>query len=330
MPSKQKHLLEIAELSIDLLAPDGAVNLVSIESLVVNPADRLGIVGESGSGKSLTLRAILGVLPRDIRATGRVAFRGRDLLDLNEKRLRHFRGREISMVFQEPMTALNPTMRIGDQIAEGPRRRKELSRRQAQALAVELLRQVGVPDPTSRVRQFPHELSGGQRQRVVIAIALASRPALLLCDEPTTALDATIQKQVLELLRSLSADLELAIVLVTHDLGVVAQTCQRTAVMYAGSIVEQGPTEAVLRAPRHPYTLALLRAVPSASGQRTRSQGISGVPPEPRARPSGCPFHPRCGYRVAQCSSLRPPVSRAAKDWSVACFQSPIDDPASH
>jgi oligopeptide/dipeptide ABC transporter ATP-binding protein len=274
-------------------------------------------VGESGCGKTMTLRAILGLLPGRARITsGEVVFDGHAL---SPRSLGRLRGDSIGMVFQEPMTALNPVMRVGDQIAEGPRVRLRQSAREARERALELLRLVGIPDPERRYEAYPHELSGGLRQRIVIAIALASHPQLLLCDEPTTALDVTIQDQILHLLARLRADMGLSQVLVTHDLAVVAQTCERVAVMYAGRIVETGTVAEVFGAPRHPYTRALLRSVPDFDERRAHLASIAGMPPDLVSPPSGCRFHPRCDIAHPDCASVDPPLVSLGGDRGTAC-----------
>jgi oligopeptide/dipeptide ABC transporter ATP-binding protein len=265
----------------------------------------------------MTLRAILGLLPgRAHIASGEVVFDGEALSPGSLKKLR---GDSIGMVFQEPMTALNPVMRVGDQIAEGPRVRLGQSAEKARERALDLLRMVGVPDPERRLQAYPHELSGGLRQRVVIAIALACEPQLLLCDEPTTALDVTIQDQILHLLARLRRETGVSIVLVTHDLAVVAQTCERVAVMYAARIVETGTVAEVFGAPKHPYTRALLRSVPDFDERRAHLESIVGMPPDLVAPPSGCRFHPRCEIAHADCAEIDPPLIPLGGDRATAC-----------
>ncbi len=299
-------LLEVSGLQIGL---DTGVPLVHDVSLSAAPGELVGVVGESGSGKSLTLRAVAGLLPAGVRVTGgSVRFDSQEVLGASEPNLRALRGGSIGMVFQEPMTALNPTMRVGAQIAEGARAHLGLSRRAADQRASELLERVGIRDAAKRSRLYPHQLSGGLRQRVMIAIALAGSPRLLLCDEPTTALDATVTAQVLELLDELARDLEVAIVLVTHDLGVVSRACHRVVVMYAGRIVEEGTTDAVIRRPAHPYTLALLRAVPTRSTTIDDLVPIPGALPGPGAPLDGCPFAPRCALVEDACRAKAPPL----------------------
>jgi oligopeptide/dipeptide ABC transporter ATP-binding protein len=265
----------------------------------------------------MTMRAILGLLPgRAHIAGGEVVFDG---TALSARSLGRLRGDSIGMVFQEPMTALNPVMRVGDQIAEGPRVRLKQSAAQSRARALELLRLVGIPDPERRYRSYPHELSGGLRQRIVIAIALSCAPQLLLCDEPTTALDVTIQDQILHLLARLRAEMDVSMVLVTHDLAVVAQTCERVAVMYAARIVETGTVAEVFGSPRHPYTRSLLRSVPDFDDPRARLESIAGMPPDLITPPSGCRFHPRCEIAHPDCHDVDPPLIPLGTERATAC-----------
>lgn len=290
-PEMNRSLLTVDDLSVRLTHSGRTVTPVEEVSFTLAAGEALGIVGESGSGKSLTLRAVLGLLPPGGELDGSIRFDPPDLT----------RRRGIGMIFQEPMTALNPTMRVGDLVAEGARNRAGLSRAAARERAVELLRSAGVPEPDRRARMWPHQLSGGLRQRVMIAAALSTDPALLLCDEPTTALDVTIQDQILGLLTRLRHDLDMAMLFVSHDLAVVAEVCDRIAVMYAGRIVETGAVDDVLTRPRHPYTAALLASVPSFHAAAERLAGIGGRPPDPRAFPPGCRFAPRCGFAREDC-----------------------------
>ncbi|MGL3807757.1 ABC transporter ATP-binding protein [Paeniglutamicibacter sp. R2-26] len=283
----------------------------------VAAGEALGIVGESGSGKSLSLRAVLGLLPPGGSSQGTTEFsfeRG-----ASGRRAESVRGRGVAMVFQEPMTALNPTMRVGNLIGEALRVRSGLTGRAARARVIELMASVGIPDPARRAGMWPHELSGGLRQRVVIAAALASEPELLLCDEPTTALDVTIQDQILTLLRTLREERGMAMVFVSHDLAVVAEVCDRVAVMYAGRIVETGPVEEVLRAPRHPYTAALLASAPAFGSRGGELATIPGSPPDPRAFPPGCRFAPRCAFARPDCLEA-PYELRATASRATACI----------
>jgi oligopeptide/dipeptide ABC transporter ATP-binding protein len=290
-------------------------------SFSVAPGEALGLVGESGSGKTMALRAIAGLLPRVGSVTGgTMSFAGDDITHADKRAARELRGRSISMVFQEPMTALNPVMRVGDQIAEMPRRRLGRTKAQAFDRALELMRLVGIPDPVRRARAYPHELSGGLRQRVMIAIALSGDPRLILCDEPTTALDVTIQDQILKLLSGLREELGVALVFVSHDLAVIAQTCQRVAVMYGGMVVETGTVDEVFREPRHPYTLSLLRSVPDYELVRDRLATIPGTPPDLAAPPPGCPFHPRCPFAQDDCQEGQFPLRSLGTGRATACI----------
>jgi oligopeptide/dipeptide ABC transporter ATP-binding protein len=310
-------ILSVRGLRVEIPTPRGVVKAVDGIDLDIPRGGAFGLVGESGCGKSMTLRAILGLLPgRATIAGGEVVFDGQTL---SAKSLARLRGESIGMVFQEPMTALNPVMRVGEQIAEGPRVRLGQSAEKARARALELLRLVGVPDPERRYRAFPHELSGGLRQRIVIAIALSCEPKLLLCDEPTTALDVTIQDQILHLLERLRAETGVSIVLVTHDLAVVAQTCERVAVMYAARIVETGAVADVFGAPRHPYTRALLRSVPDFDDRQEQLESIGGMPPDLVAPPSGCRFHPRSEIAHADCATVDPPLIPLGGGRATAC-----------
>ncbi len=296
------QLLSVRDLKVAVA--DGVEPVVGA-TLRADRGEVVGVVGESGSGKSLTLKAIAGLLPTGVSvAGGEIKVGDIDVATANQGEVRRLRGGVVGMVFQEPMTALNPTMRIGRQIAEAARIHSGLSRKEAKARAIELLGQIGFTEPERRYRLYPHELSGGMRQRVVIAIALAGEPSLLLCDEPTTALDATVTIKVLDLIVGLAKKLNIAIVLVTHDLGVAARVCGRIVVMYGGRMVEEGPAEEVLRRPRHPYTLALLKAVPTRETTIEELHSIPGSPPSPGELDSGCPFAPRCPLAEPEC--LRP------------------------
>jgi oligopeptide/dipeptide ABC transporter ATP-binding protein len=290
-------------------------------SFSVDAGDALGLVGESGCGKSMTLRAILGLLPDRARIVkGEVLLDGEDLVALGTLQMREVRGSKVSMIFQEPMTALNPVMRLGEQIAEGPMTHLGQSRRAAQSTAVELMKLVGIPDAERRARSYPHEFSGGMRQRIMIAIALACKPKVILCDEPTTALDVTIQDQILKLMVGLCQDFGVSLVFVTHDLAVIAQTCKSVAVMYAGQVIETGTVEEVFRDPRHPYTLGLLRSVPDFERIADALEPITGSPPDMIAPPAGCRFHPRCPFAQSDCRSGDFPLRMIAQGRTTACI----------
>jgi peptide/nickel transport system ATP-binding protein/oligopeptide transport system ATP-binding protein len=270
----------------------------------------VGLVGESGSGKSVTLRSIMRLIREPGKVAGRVEWGGRDLVAMPAEDLRRLRGGEIAMIFQEPMTALNPVLRVGAQIEENLAAHTDLNRRQRRARALELMNIVGIPAPERRLDEYPHQFSGGMRQRAMIAIALASSPKLLLADEPTTALDVTIQDQILKLLLDLRDRLAMSVVLVTHDLGVVAATCDRMAVMYAGRIVETGTVGEIFARPHHPYSRGLLGSVPRSGQPRTLLQSIDGTPPSLTDLPMGCAFHPRCSLATDICRQDRPPLAR--------------------
>jgi oligopeptide/dipeptide ABC transporter ATP-binding protein len=310
-------LLEIRELQTHFFTDDGIVRAVDGVSLALEPGRTLAVVGESGSGKSVTALSVLRLvaMPPGRIVGGSIRFRGRDLLSLSEPEMRGIRGREISMIFQEPMTSLNPVYTCGEQIMEVLELHLKLDRSAAKKQAIELLRHVGIPSPEQRVDEYPHQMSGGMRQRVMIAMALACRPALLIADEPTTALDVTIQAQILELLRALQRELEMSVLLITHDLGVVAETADQVAVMYAGQVVETCGVRDIFHAARHPYTAGLLASLPrlgeeagphsGGSGPR-RLRVIPGQVPDPTRFPSGCRFHPRCPLAVERCRTEAP------------------------
>jgi oligopeptide/dipeptide ABC transporter ATP-binding protein len=290
----------------------GTARSVDGVSLDVHPGETLGIVGESGCGKSVTALSVLRLIrpPGRIEAGSQVLFEGRDLLALPEKELRAIRGNRIAMIFQEPMTALNPVFTVGDQIAEVVRVHERASAKAAWARAVEMLAAVGIPDPERRAKEYPHQLSGGMRQRVMIAMALVLKPAVVIADEPTTALDVTIQAQILELLADLQRRLGTAILMITHDLGVIAEVARRVVVMYAGEVVEESPVEALFAAPHHPYAEGLLAAVPRLGSRRDRLATIPGTVPPATAWPTGCRFRDRCPYAWERCATEHPPLYR--------------------
>ena len=289
-------------------------------SFRVMPGEVMGLVGESGSGKSVTLRSILGLLPLNAGARGEVIWQGRNLLTLPPRDLRAVRGGQISMIFQEPMTALNPVLPVSLQIDENLRAHTNLNATGRKARARELMDLVGIPDAARRLDEYPHQFSGGMRQRVMIAISLASNPRLLLADEPTTALDVTIQDQILKLILDLRDALAMSVVLVTHDLGVVATTCDRMAVMYAGRIVETGPVAEVFASPQHAYTRGLLGSVPRAGTERSPLTSIEGTPPSLSSLPTGCAFHPRCTFASDRCLANVPALQEVGDGRAVACF----------
>ncbi len=289
----------------------GTARAVDGVSFDLYPGETLGLVGESGCGKTVTSLSILRLIPEPpghIRPGSLIEFEGRNLLTLASKDLRAIRGNEIAMIFQEPMTSLNPVFTVGDQIAEAAIVHQGLSRRAARAKAIEMLKLVGIPDPAERVDDYPHQLSGGMRQRVMIAMALVCHPKVLIADEPTTALDVTIQAQIIELLDRLQAELGMAVMLITHDLGVVAGTADRVVVMYAGQVVETATTAELFARPLHPYTEGLLAAVPRLDAPRKRLHSIPGQVPAATAWPTGCRFHPRCAYAWDKCAAEEPPL----------------------
>jgi oligopeptide/dipeptide ABC transporter ATP-binding protein len=314
-------LLQVSDLHVQIASRRGVVRAVDGVSLDVLPGEAAGLVGESGSGKSMTLRAILGVLPAEAKVTaGQIMFDGVDLAQISGSQLNRIRGPRIAMIFQEPMSALNPVMRVGSQIAEGPQVHLGMNRKKAAERAIELMQRVGIPDPERRFRSFPHEFSGGMRQRVMIAIALSCEPALILCDEPTTALDVTIQDQILRLLARLCHESGTSLVFVTHDLPVVAQLCQQLAVMYAGQIVERGRVQDVLTRPSHPYTLGLVRSAPDVDHPRSSLVAIPGSPPSLISPPTGCRFHPRCKFAEQDCVETEPELRFIEAGRATACL----------
>ena len=311
IPARESPLLEVRDLSVEFPTRHGTVRAVNGTSMVVGRGETLALVGESGSGKSVTSLAISGLLPRGARVRGSILFDGTDVVAATEGERRRLRGRHIAMVFQDPQSSLNPVLRIEEQIAETIRAHDSVSAAAARSRVIDLLGQVGMPRPAEVMRAFPHQLSGGMRQRVMIAIAMALNPELLIADEPTTALDATIQAQILELLLALTADHGTATLLITHDMGVVARTSRRVAVMYAGYVVESAPTKWLFAAPRHPYTVGLLRSTPRIDRPIEDLQPIPGSPPDPTRELIGCPFAPRCPRRLAVCDTVMPALAPA-------------------
>ena len=304
-------LLDINDLSVTFRTNDGDVNAVNGVSFQIDERETLAIVGESGSGKSQTAFAAMGLLARNGSASGSVKYDGEELIGLSQRKLNKVRANEIAMIFQDPMTSLNPYIRISDQMAEVLTLHKGMSRSQAIDESVKMLDAVRIPDARNRIRMFPHEFSGGMRQRVMIAMALLCRPRLLIADEPTTALDVTVQAQIMSLLGDIRHEFGTAIILITHDLGVVAEFCDRTLVMYGGQIMEEGGTEAVFERPTHPYTLGLLQAVPRLDRDDDTLATIAGEPPDMSRLPKGCPFTPRCAWRREPCPTVKPPLEGA-------------------
>ncbi len=316
-------LLSVRDLVVSFDSDEGELRAVDGVSFDVHDGRTLGIVGESGSGKSVTALSIMRLLPQPPGrfASGAIVFDGKDVLTLRERDVRRLRGSRVSMVFQEPMSSLNPVYTVGDQIGEALRVHKGLGRAEARAQAIEWMRKVGIPAPEERVESYPHELSGGMRQRVVIAMALACGPRLLIADEPTTALDVTVQAQILELLKKLQADLGMSIVLITHDLGIVSEFADEIVVMYAGAVVERAPAARLFEGPLHPYTAGLLASLPGYGDNRKqrRLPTIAGTVPDLRSLPSGCRFRDRCPRAIARCAEVRPELRRHGER-EVACI----------
>ncbi len=324
----RQPLLTVDDLRVEFWTARGTVYAVNGISFDIAPGETLGIVGESGCGKSVTSLALLGILARTARVpTGTAMFEGRDLLKLNDEQLRSVRGREIAMIFQDPMTSLNPVLTIGRQIREALEAHFDMDRDAAVKRSADLLDQVGIPSAKVRLKDYPHQFSGGMRQRAMIAMALAGEPKLLVADEPTTALDVTIQAQILELLRGLVADRGTALIMITHDLGVVAGMCDRVNVMYAGTFVETGGAEQVFARPRHPYTLGLLQSVPRLDfGRRQKLRPIEGAPRNMLSAPTACPFAPRCRYEVDRSREELPTLEEIEPGHRVACFNPVPED----
>ena len=321
-PRSEGPVLEVADLRTWFHTGAGIGRAVDGLSFHLGRGETLGLVGESGCGKSVAALSVLRlVAPPGRIEGGRVRFRGRDLLGLPEEEMRDVRGKEIAMIFQEPMTSLNPVLTCGDQIAEAVRRHLDVGRHEARGRAVDMMRRVGIPAPEQRVDEYPHQLSGGMRQRVMIAMALSCTPDVLIADEPTTALDVTTQAQILELLHRLQQEFHMAILLITHDLGVVAEVADRVAVMYAGRIVEAAETPRLFASPRHPYTRGLLRSVPRIEGPLHRLEVIPGRVPEATGFPDGCRFHPRCPLAEDRCRGQAPALEEVAPGHGAACWR---------
>ena len=321
---RENHLLEVRGLKTHFKTDDGMVQAVDGVDLYVDEGETLGVVGESGCGKSVTAFTIMGLVPIPPAriVAGEILWKGRDLLKLSPAEMRGIRAKEIAMVFQEPMTSLNPVYSVGEQIAEVVRLHEKLGRRAAMARATEMLDLVRIPNPKRRVNDYPHQFSGGMRQRVMIAMALSCNPKLLIADEPTTALDVTIQAQILDLLGDLKEKMGMAVILITHAMGVIAETAQRVVVMYAGKIIEEASVEDLFRAPRHPYTQGLIRSIPridTAAIQKQRLEAIPGVVPSLLNPPPGCRFAPRCQYAMPKCIADIPPLRDIGAGHKKAC-----------
>ncbi len=320
-------LLKIEGLSTHFKTYAGDVQAVRDVNLTVKKGEVLAVVGESGSGKSVTMMSVMGLLAKNARIQGKATFGEQDLLKLSESEMRKIRGREIAMIFQDPMTGLNPTLTIGTQMRESMMHHLDMSRTDADKRAIELLELVGVPEAPRRLSQYPHEFSGGMRQRVMIAMSLSCNPRLIIADEPTTALDVTIQAQIIELLKKLKKEYGTAIIMITHNLGVVAGMADRVAVMYGGRVAEVGTVDDIFNHPTHPYTWSLLRAVPRLDGDKQKLQSIAGSPPNMLKPPGGCAFHPRCPFAMQICAEEAPPMEASGTSQFSACWLNHKDAP---
>jgi oligopeptide/dipeptide ABC transporter ATP-binding protein len=322
MSGEDGKLLQVRDLKTWFYTEAGVVRAADGVDFEVRPGEILGIVGESGCGKSVTSLSVMGLVPKPHGRIvgGSVLFQGRDLTKLSNQEMRHIRGADISMIFQEPMTSLNPVYTAGDQIAEAIMLHKKVSRREALAQALDMLQKVGIPEPRQRLREYPHQLSGGMRQRVMIAMALSCGPQLLMADEPTTALDVTIQAQILKLMRDLRQRIGMAIVLITHDLGVIAEMAERIVVMYAGKVMEYTSASALFSASLHPYTWGLMHSIPRMDLDVERLPAISGIVPNPLAFPPGCKYHPRCPLASERCRAEEPPLREAVPNHFSRCW----------
>ena len=317
-----KKVLEVKDLSVSFHTYGGEVQAVRNVNFDLYEKETLAIVGESGSGKSVTVQSIMRLLamPPGEFKTGSILLDGEDLTQKSEKQMEQIRGQEIGMIFQDPMTSLNPTMRIGKQITEGLVKHQNMSKKEAHERGIELLKLVGIPNPERRINQYPHEFSGGMRQRAMIAIALSCNPKILIADEPTTALDVTIQAQILDLLRDIQEETNTAIILITHDLGVVANAAHRVAVMYGGKVVETGTVDEIFYEPKHPYTWGLLGSMPKLNDAKGELQSIPGSPPDLKDPPKGCPFAARCPYAMKVCDQHMPAYSASSSTQQTACW----------
>ena len=331
MPSNDEILLKVENLTVEFSTDEGTIRAVDEVSLKIFKGKTIGVVGESGCGKSVTALSIMRLIasPPGKYANGQIEYEGRDLLKISESQMRELRGNRISMIFQEPMTSLNPVFTVGDQIAEAIRLHQKLNRKDALVKAVEMLELVGIPSPEERVKSYPHQLSGGMRQRVMIAMALSCKPDLLIADEPTTALDVTIQAQIMELISKLQKDLGMSVMLITHDLGVVAETCDFVFVMYAGRVVEQSSVYNIFKSARHPYTFGLLRSVPGVESESEAERGVDGKPrlrtipglvPNLLHLKGGCRFYDRCSRSISKCSQSEPELEMIAEDHYIRCY----------
>lgn len=312
-------LLEVRDLNVYFRSAENPVKVVSNLNFSIKESEVFGLAGESGCGKSITALSIMGILPPNARAAGDIFYRNNDLLKLDKEAMRQLRGRQISMIFQEPMTSLNPVLTIGYQIAEVLTTHLKMSRKNAMERSIELLKMVRMPSPEIRVKEYPHQMSGGMRQRVMIAMAIACNPGLLIADEPTTALDVTIQAQILDLIQGIREEQKMSILFITHDLGIIAENASRVGIMYAGRLMELADTREIFQNPRHPYTTGLLESIPKKKG--TPLQPIPGVVPRPEDLPAGCKFMDRCRYAVGECSISEPALREISAGHQVRCIR---------
>ena len=322
MVRQSEPVLEVKDLCVEFNTAEGKVQAINSLGYTLHAGEKLGIVGESGSGKSVSSLAVMGLIPNPPGKItgGTILYKGQDLLKKSEGEIEKIRGNEISMIFQEPMTSLNPIHRCGSQIAESLRLHRGMGKKQAMAEAVEMMRAVGIANPEVRAQEYPHQMSGGMRQRVMIAMALACRPQILIADEPTTALDVTIQAQILDLIRDLNREMDTAVLFITHDLGVVSELCDTVIVMYTGRIVEQAPVRDLFRDPKHPYTMGLMEAIPRITRERRPLTTIQGMVPNPTERVEGCTFWPRCPQATERCRRQAPPVTTLSPERRVRCW----------
>lgn len=320
--SQAETILEIKDLCVEFKTVEGTVQAINHLNYTLHKGEKLGIVGESGSGKSVSSLAVMGLIPNPPgRITGgEILYKGTDLTKMKEKAMQKIRGNEISMIFQEPMTSLNPIIKCGKQIAESLRLHRGMNKKEAMEEAVRMMRAVGIANPEVRAHEYPHQMSGGMRQRVMIAMALACQPQILIADEPTTALDVTIQAQILDLIRDLNEQMKTSVLFITHDLGVVSELCDTVIVMYTGRIVEQAPVDELFKDPKHPYTIGLLHAIPRITKERPPLETIEGVVPNPTERIEGCSFWPRCPHATERCKTAAPPMKQISDNRLVRCW----------
>ena len=320
--SQAETILEIKELCVEFKTVEGTVQAVDHLSYTLHKGEKLGIVGESGSGKSVSSLGMMQLIPNPPGQItgGEILYKGQDLVKASEKEMQKIRGNEISMIFQEPMTSLNPIIKCGKQIAESLRLHRGMDKKTAMAEAVRMMQAVGIANPEARAHEYPHQMSGGMRQRVMIAMALACRPQILIADEPTTALDVTIQAQILDLIRDLNESMKTSVIFITHDLGVVSELCDTVIVMYTGHIVEKAPVRELFAEPKHPYTVGLLNAIQKITKERNPIATIEGMVPNPTERISGCSFSPRCPHATERCRQEKPPMTGLSEERAVRCW----------